>query len=126
MTREEILTEIGRSRGAIARSYQAVRAELDVASQLGRSVRRKPLAWLGGAAALGWLLAGPKTKTRVITRPAKGGAKTPRPEAKAAARFGALAFLVSLARLAFPLLKPLLTAYAGRRLVEFAGRFGRP
>lgn len=127
MTREEILNEVARSRASIARDYQAVRTELDVASQVGRSVRRKPLAWLGGAAALGWLLAGPKTRTRVVVKPAKGGGKALRKaETKAAARFGLWAMLVSLVRLLFPLLKPYLTAYAGRRLMEFTGRFGRP
>lgn len=120
MKRQEILAEVARSREAVSHSYRAARVELDLASQLGRSVRRKPMAWLGGAAALGWLLAGPKTKTRVVTKPARPGAAPSK--GRPPARWGRMALLIALVRGLLPFVKPALTAYAGRRLAQFVNR----
>lgn len=126
MTKDALLAELARSRAAVSRDYSAVRQEMDFAAKAERVIRRKPFAWLGGAAALGWILAGPRTRTRVVVRPAKGlprGSAKAEPTAKS--RFGLLAFLFGLLKLAAPLLRPVATTYATRLLAELAGRLGK-
>ena len=121
MTKEQILAELSRSRAAMARDFTSVRTALDFQAKLKQLVRRKPMAWLGGAAALGWLLAGPKTKTRVVTRLVKSGDKIPkRAEKESPSRRGVLGVLLALLKFSLPLLKPALTAYAGKRFADLS------
>jgi hypothetical protein len=120
MTKEEILSELSMSRAAITREYVAVRTELDFKSKLDNLVRRKPYAWLGGAAALGWFLAGPKTKTRVVTKVVKPNGTPVVVKEKKKRRAGLIALFLGVIRFAFPLLKPALTAYAGRFFADMA------
>jgi len=124
MTKDELISEVTSSRAAISRDYAAVRIEMDFPSKLKGLVRKEPFAWLGGAAALGWILAGPKTKTRVVTKLAKPGAP-PKQVKEKASRPVLVAALITGARFAFPLLKPVITAYAGRRLSELAERLAK-
>jgi hypothetical protein len=120
MTKEEILSELSMSRAAITREYVAVRTELDFKSKLDNLVRRKPYAWLGGAAALGWFLAGPKTKTRVVTKVVQPNGTPVVVKEKKKRRAGLIALFLGVIRFAFPLLKPALTAYAGRFFADMA------
>ncbi len=119
MTKEELLAEISRSRLAIARDFGAVKEELNVSKKLGRTFSLHPYAWLGGAAALGWILAGPKTKTRVVTvgKDKKGGTKK---TVKTSA--GLFGIFLTLLRIAVPMLKPAFSAYAAKRFAEMASK----
>jgi hypothetical protein len=118
MTKEEILAELKTSRSAIVEACAALRAELDFKKKLNDLVRRKPYAWLSGAAALGWFFAGPKTKTRVVTKIAKpDGTPTAKVE-KRKARAGLLALLIGLIRFAIPVVRPAVSAYAGKRFAD--------
>jgi hypothetical protein len=114
MTKEEILAGLSTSRAAITREYAAVRSELDFKSKFGNLVREKPYAWLSGAAALGWVLAGPRTKTRVVTKIVKANGTPIVVKEKKKHRAGLIALLLGIMRFTFPLLKPALTAYVGR------------
>lgn len=127
MTKEQILADLTRSRSAMARDCAALREELDMKARFNRVVRRNPLAWFGGAAALGWILAGPKTRTRTktITKLAQPGEKPARPEEKIVARTGFVALLFGLARFLLPLLKPVISTYATKLLAEAAGKMAR-
>ncbi len=126
MTKQQIIAEVAQSRAAIARDYASVRREMDFQAKLNQVIRRKPLAWLGGAAALGWLLSGPKTKTRVVTKFLKPDGKPARREEKAtASRLGVLGVLIALVKFSLPLLRPLLTAYAGNRFADIASKLAR-
>ena len=122
MTKEEIMAELGASRAAIVQGCAAVRAEFDFKTKLNNLVRRKPYAWLSGAAALGWFLAGPKTKSRVVTKIVKPDGTPTITREKKRHRAGLLALLVALIRLAIPVIKPALSAYAGRRLADMAAK----
>ena len=113
MTKEEILSELSMSRAAITREYVAVRTELDFKSKLDNLVRRKPYA-------LGWFLAGPKTKTRVVTKVVKPNGTPVVVKEKRKRRAGLIALFLGVIRFAFPLLKPALTAYAGRFFADMA------
>ena len=119
MTKDELLLEINRSRLAISRDFGAVKQELNVSAKLGRTFSLHPFAWLGGAAALGWVLAGPKTKTRVVTvgKDKKGAIKN---TVKSPA--GLLGIFLTILRIAVPMLKPAFSAYAAKRFAEMASK----
>ena len=124
--KDAILEDLRRSRLAIARDTNAISDQLNVSAKIQRSVKRHPLAWLGGAAALGYIFAGPKTKTITKIVPAKSvpDENTPPPaETKSSSHFveGSLRFF----KVIFPLVRPVLMSYATRRLGEFAEKIGR-
>lgn len=124
--KDAILEELRHSRLAIARDTNAISDQLNVSAKIQRSIKRHPLAWLGGAAALGYIFAGPKTKTITKIVPAKPvpDKKTPvAVEKKNATVFLGGAF--QLFKLIFPLLRPVLMSYATRRMGEFAEKIGR-
>lgn len=126
MTKEQLLLDLARSRALLTQDCSRIQRELDLRVKAGRLIRRKPLAWLGGAAALGWILAGPKTKTRVIKKTVSPSGKKIRTEKSApAARLGWLAGLLALLRFSTPLLKPVLTAYAGKRFARLASNWAK-
>jgi TctA family transporter len=118
MTKEEILAELAASREAIVQGWSALRAELDFKTKLSNLVREKPYAWLGGALALGWILAGPKSKTRVETKTITPIVKVEKKKARA----GLVALILGLVRLLLPVLKPAATAYVGGRIADLAKR----
>ena len=118
MTKDEILAELHRTRSAISTDTIHLRQELDIQAKLNAVVRKKPLAWIGGAAALGWWLAGPKTRTRVVTKTVDGQGRRVKAKKKKGG-FGRFGILFALLRFAFPYLKPALSSYA----VQFLGRW---
>jgi hypothetical protein len=120
MTKDEILAELSTSRSAITREYAAVRMELDFKSKFDNLVRRKPFLWVTGAAALGWMLAGPKRKTRVVTKVVKPDGTPIVVKKKGKRPAGFIALLLGLMRFLFPVVKPALTAYAGRFFADMA------
>jgi len=125
--KSEILAELARSRAAITRDTAAVQARLDLSAQIQRSVKARPFAWLGGAAAIGYILAGPKTRTRTVTKivhekPGSRGPKTKPVKQKSTGLFG---LLLSLIKLAMPLVRPALSAYAAKRFGDFAERLAK-
>ena len=123
-TKAELLADVARSRTAILRDTAAVRAELDIAAKIQNSVRSRPRAWLGGAAAIGYYFAGPKTRTKTVTKYVRGKSGEPvrKPEKKPRGLFHVL---LSLLRLALPLVRPALTAYAAKRFGDFAQRLAK-
>jgi hypothetical protein len=126
MTKEEILAELEASRAATVQGCASLRDEMDFKAKLNNLVRQKPYAWLSGAAALGWFLAGPKTKTRVVTKIVKpNGTPTVKVE-KRRPRAGLIALLIALIRLAIPVIKPALSAYAGRLFADMAAKRSKP
>ncbi len=123
-SKAELLAAVARSRAAIRRDSSAVRAELDVAAKIQNSVRSRPFAWLGGAAAIGYLLAGPKTRTKTVTKIVRGKPGEPARETKKKTR-GFFALLLSLLKLAVPLVRPALSAYAAKRFGDFAQKLAK-
>lgn len=125
MTKDEILAELSTSRAAMTRECSAVLAELDFKSKLNNIVRRRPYVWLSGAAALGWVLAGPRRKTRVVTKVIQPNGTPVVVKEKGKRRAGLLALLLGAMRLLFPVVRPALTAYAGKLFADMATRLPR-
>jgi len=123
-TKADLLAEIARSRTAIARDTLLVRQELDVAIKIRNAVRRRPFAWLAGAAAIGYIFAGPKTRTKTVTKVVREKSKGPLPESKKK-RSGLPGLILSLFKFALPLLRPALSAYAAKRFGDFAQRLAK-
>ena len=123
-SKAELLAAIASSRAAIRRDSSTVRAELDVAAKIQSSVRSRPFAWLGGAAAIGYLLAGPKTRTKTVTKFVRQKSGEPVRETKKKPR-GFFDLLLSLLKLAVPLLRPALSAYAAKRFGDFAQKLAK-
>ena len=122
--KSEILAELARSREAIARDSSAVRSQIDLSARLRDSVRSRPLAWLGGAAAIGYIFAGPKTRVKTVTKVVRGDSKiSPKPAEKHPR--GIWDIIFALLKLAIPLLRPALSAYAAKRFADFAEKLGR-
>ncbi|MFA7344001.1 MAG: hypothetical protein WC003_06830 [Terrimicrobiaceae bacterium] len=123
-TKAELLADLARSRAAVLRDTAAVRAELDLAAKIQKSVRSRPLAWLGGAAALGYFFVGPKTRTKTVTKPVRGKSGEPvRPPEKKPR--GIFRVLLSLLKFSLPLVRPALTAYAAKRFGDVAQRLAK-
>ena len=122
MTKDEILAELSRSRAGLTREWAALRRELDFKAKLNNIVRRKPYVWLSGAAAFGWMLAGPKSKTRVVTKVIQPNGKPLVVKEKGKRRAGLVALLLGLMRLAVPIIKPAVTAYAGKFIADMASK----
>ena len=96
MTKDEILAEISRSRAGLTREWAALRREFDFKAKLNNIVRRKPYLWLSGAAALGWVVAGPKRKTRVVTKVIQPDGKPVVVKEKGKRRAGLVALILGL------------------------------
>jgi hypothetical protein len=124
-SKKEILEELRRSRVAIARDTASIAEELNLVSKIRRSVKTRPLAWLGSAAALGYILAGPKTRKAPKTISAKKEKKSEKSEPVHTGRQGFFSILFNLAKFLFPLFRPALSAYAAQRLGELSSRIPR-
>lgn len=119
MTRSEALIEIEASRAAIARDYRGLRAASDVPTRLKQTFRRHPIPWLGGAATLGWIIAGRgrgRKKVMLEKRVGEDG-KVTNEKIKS---FSILTVLITLIRVVLPLLKPALTALAAKKFADLA------
>lgn len=119
-TKEELLAEIARSRDAIARDFLETTEAVDPRLQAARLYRRSPYFFLGAAAALGWIVAGPRKVSRAAPRRSGKQKRVPREEAASRKSGGIFGMLVTLVRLIVPVIKPALSAYAAKRLSELA------
>ena len=120
----ELLAAVARSRAAIRRDSSAVRAEVDLAAKIQNSVRFRPFAWLGGAAMIGFLLAGPKTRTKTVTKLVREKSGAPVRETKKNPH-GFIDIFLALLKFFFPLVRPALSAYAAKRFGDFAQRLAK-
>lgn len=123
--KQHILEELRRSRIAIARDASSIAEEVNLVSKIRRSVTSRPLAWLGSAAALGYILAGRKTRKAPKVVSTKKGAKPEKSEPSRQGWKGFFSLLFHMAKFLLPLLRPALSAYAAQRLGELSSRFPR-
>lgn len=126
MTKESLLTDLRATRAGMANDTAVLKRELNLEAKLQKLVRHQPLLWFGGAAALGWILAGPHTKRKIVTKYVDAEGNKVKPKVKAARKAGRFGLVITLVKLAFPYLKPMLAEFATRQLDQFASRRGRP
>lgn len=117
MTADDLRREIAASRRAIQTDYAALRQELDFATKAKRAVVEHPARWLGGAALVGYFLAGRKKQKAAKAR--RGGKDVAEP----AKKLTIIGVALTAGRLLFPVLRPALTSFALRKLSAYTGRF---
>jgi hypothetical protein len=121
-SKAHILAEIQASRLAIARDAHGLVEELDFRKKIERTVRRRPFAWLGGAALAGFTFSALRRRPAPRPEPKrKGQPSIPAP----APGLTFWAFLLAAGKMILPAARPLLTAYATKRMAELAGHLGR-
>ena len=119
----EILSGLVRSRTAIARDAAAVRERLDVPAQIKKSFKSRPFAWLGGVSLAGFLFAWRKSRSKAPAKPAPEKSRGPEPAPQKLRGFWGI--VLPLVKLAVPLFRPAVTAYAARKFGDLAERFGK-
>lgn len=121
-SKPQILAEIQASRLAIARDARGLTEELDFRKKIEQTVRRRPLAWLGGAALAGFTFSVLRRRPAPRPEPKRKG-QPPVPAPATGLTFWA--FLLAAGKMILPAARPLLTAYATKRMAELAGNLGR-
>jgi len=138
MNREALTLELEKSRRAIRRSAADLRWELDFKRKTENSIREYRFAWLGGAAAFGFLLAGSQSRRRrkklkkAEARDVTNGVPTQKAKSKKQkGEEGGFSFpavltvILGALRILMPLLRPIASAYAARKLGDIAGKLAQ-
>ena len=119
----QLIAEVKASRNAVTRDASLLIEELNFVDKASVAIRRKPLAWLSGAT-LGGLLfsrfAFGKNNNKLGKRKMGGEKFDKEHQKRGVEKLTLWSFLLGTLRLALPLLKPLLSAYASKRLSEMA------
>ncbi len=119
--KSQLLTELQASRMAVARDARSLADELNFRRKIEDTVRQRPLAWLGGAALAGFTFS--IWRRRPVQKSVRSAKKEAIPEPKAGFTFWA--FLLATIKILLPAVRPLLTAYATKRMADLAGKLGR-
>ncbi len=121
MTRAEILLELEASRRAISRDYHGVCNAANIPARVKKGFKRHPIPWLGGAAIVGWVLAGRgrKQKKVMVERQVDADGNVVKEKAK---KLGLFTILLTILRIAMPVLKPAFTALAAKKFADLAGK----
>ncbi|MFV0338059.1 MAG: hypothetical protein ACK5LK_07445 [Chthoniobacterales bacterium] len=135
MTKKELIEELRSSRVAITADAQKIRETFSLSRRAQGIVKEKPIAWVGGAAAVGFVLSLLTRRPKKIVlrsnatdenddkKQNKKLKKASAKQAKAAKKLTFWGFLFALTKLLLPALKPALTAYASRLLADTSGQY---
>lgn len=110
----ELIAQLDRARSRIAVNAGALRTDLDPLAKVKASYRRNGVAWLGGAALLGLVLAKLPARKKIVTVDPKG--RKVNDSQKNAATAG---LLLGALKIAFDLSKPWLVDWVARRAAGF-------
>lgn len=116
-TRKQILTaDLAAARDRFSGYASALRQDLDVGARLKSGVSANPIAWFGGAAAVGLLLSKiPPLRRKVVV-------KGPAIRNNSAEKTGKAAVLLTALKFALDFAKPALLSWAKQRLFARDGR----
>jgi hypothetical protein len=120
--KRDLIAALERSRSQLAANASALGHDLNLAAKAKKSFRQHRGIWLGGAALLGVVLtrrSGGKKKVVVKKRGSTAEAKQ---EAQGALKAGVL---FTVAKLAFGVFRPALTAWLTQRVADYAANGGR-
>jgi hypothetical protein len=107
---EQLKEGITASRESVARNLSNLRYELDVPRKIRRSVRRQPVLWIGGAIAIGVIVAALSQGRKI----AKVAAKSAKPQKDVLAMGFALAAL----KIAAQILKPMAIKFVEKKMAS--------
>jgi hypothetical protein len=124
----EKIQAIKASRREISAEFTGLVAELDVQRKVRDSVRTHPLQWLGSAGLLGVAASAFLRRASVPKPAASSGSRALKlaGEATALSKFGWLAGLVPLAKLVYPVLRPVLIEFATKTVQGAVAKKGAP
>jgi len=108
------------SRLGLACEFSGLVRELDFRSRFAESVKRHPLGWIGGAASAGLLavLIGPRKRKETSSTASPG---VPSGGVSSVGRPGWIAGAIQVARILYPVVKPLLAPM----LTDLFGKYAR-
>ena len=113
----ELSAELDRARAKLSRNFEGFRHDIDVPAHFKNAVREHKTWWITGAAGVGLLLAklpSRKKKVYVDKRTNEKLKKT-----------GEAGLVLALAKMAFSAAKPMITAFATKKIAEMAKKSGR-
>jgi len=102
--------EIAASRESVTRNLGNLRYELDVPRKIRRSIRRQPVLWIGGAIAIGVLVAALSHGRKIV----KVAAKSAKPQKDVMAMGLALGAL----KIAAQILKPMAIKFVEKKMAS--------
>lgn len=104
--KQSLITELDAARAHVANDFIVVRRDFDVGTRLKSNYSRRPLLWVGAAAAIGFVL------SRLLPSRNKGGAV----RYYQAEKPGKAAFLLTAMKLALSLAKPAIMGFLANRI----------
>jgi hypothetical protein len=107
---EQLKEEITASRESVARHLSNLRYELDVPQKIRRSVRRQPVLWIGGAIAIGVIVAALSHGRKII----KVAAKSAKPQKDVLA----MGFALGALKIAAQILKPVVIRFVEKKMAS--------
>ena len=110
---QQLREEIAASREDVTRNLRTLRYELDVPRRIRRSVRAQPVVWIGGAVALGAIVA-VLSHGRKIAKVAAKSAKPPK-------NVVAMGFALGAVKIAAQLLKPVVIKFVEKKMASHRG-----
>lgn len=119
------------SRMAVSREYSGLLAELDFPQRIRSSVKQHPFRWLGGAVVTGFIttIFGGSRSFRKAEKSTLSTAESPTPASKAAntlSKVGWGAAVLEIAKLLFPVLRPILLEFVTNTARTGLARKNRP
>src|SRR6266853_2225488 len=110
----ELIAELARARQTMSSNLGALRHDLNFVARIEAAFRRHRVAWLTGAALLGFILAKlpPRTKKVVVDRKGRAGG--------AEKTFLEAGLLVTILKFAFDIARPALTKWLRHRVADYA------
>ena len=107
---EQLKEEIRVSRESVARNLGNLRYELDVPRKVRQSVRRQPVLWIGGAIAIGVIVAALSHGRKIV----KVAAKSAKPQKDVLA----MGFALGALKIAAQILKPAVIKFVEKKMAS--------
>ncbi len=126
--KQQFQQELAASREALRRDLNSLREELNIAKKIGKIVAKKPALWMTGAAVTGFVVSMFSFRRHLPSAPKAVKDKKSIPANEKAPKESPprtiWSFLFSLIKLLLPIIRPLVSAYASKRMASMAMSLG--